>query len=147
MTEELLVFADSDEVKKELELADPTAIHAEPGTDPELDQQADGLVEKLISIDPTQSEAAESAKNAIETMGLSLQESASNRSAMLKEPIRKMSSHADDGGDVAKSLVDLKVKVEELDPGDLDLEAGWITRLLGMIPGIGTPLKRYFHPL
>jgi uncharacterized protein YaaN involved in tellurite resistance len=144
MTEELLVFADSDEVKKELKMADPTAIQADPGTDPELDQQADGLVEKLIAIDPTQSEAAESAKHAIETMGLSLQETASNRSAMLKEPIRKMSSHADDGGDVAKSLVDLKVKVEELDPGDLDLEAGWFTRLLGMIPGIGTPLKRYF---
>ena len=144
MTEELLVFADSDEVKKELKLADPTAIQAEPGTDPELDQQASMLVEKLIAIDPNQSEAAESAKNAIETMGLSLQESASNRSAMLKEPIRKMQSHADDGGEVAKSLIDLKLKVEELDPGSLDLEAGWLTRLLGLIPGIGTPLKRYF---
>jgi uncharacterized protein YaaN involved in tellurite resistance len=144
MTEELLVFADSDEVKKELKLADPTAIQAEPGTDPELDQQASNLVEKLIAIDPNQSEAAESAKNAIETMGLSLQESASNRSAMLKEPIRKMQSHADDGGEVAKSLIDLKLKVEELDPGSLDLEAGWLTRLLGLIPGIGTPLKRYF---
>jgi len=34
--------------------------------------------------------------------------------------------------------------VEELDPGKLDLEAGWFTRLLGRIPGVGTPLKRYF---
>ena len=72
MTEELLVFADSDEVKKELKLADPTAIHAEPGVDPELDQQASSLVAKLIAIDPTQSQAVQSAKNAIETMGLSL---------------------------------------------------------------------------
>ena len=144
MTEELLVFADDEAVKKELKLADPTAIHAEPGTDPELDQQASALVEKLIAIDPTQTKAAESAKHAIETMGLSLQEAASNRSAMLKEPIRKMQSHADDGGEVAKSLIDLKLKVEELDPGGLDLEAGWFTRTLGMIPGVGTPLKRYF---
>jgi uncharacterized protein YaaN involved in tellurite resistance len=40
--------------------------------------------------------------------------------------------------------VDLKIKVEELDPGKYDLEAGWLTRLLGRIPGVGTPLKRYF---
>ena len=26
----------------------------------------------------------------------------------------------------------------------VDLEAGWLTRLLGYIPGVGTPIKRYF---
>ncbi len=36
------------------------------------------------------------------------------------------------------------MKVEELDPGKFDFEAGWFTRTLGMIPGIGTPIKRYF---
>jgi uncharacterized protein YaaN involved in tellurite resistance len=36
------------------------------------------------------------------------------------------------------------MKVEELDPAKLDLSPGAFTRVLGMIPGIGSPLKRYF---
>jgi len=36
------------------------------------------------------------------------------------------------------------MQVEELDPARIDLEAGWFTRALGQIPGIGSPLKRYF---
>ncbi|MCI5129551.1 MAG: toxic anion resistance protein [Candidatus Electrothrix sp. AUS3] len=36
------------------------------------------------------------------------------------------------------------MQVDELDPGKFDFEAGWFARLLGMLPGIGTPLKRYF---
>ncbi len=143
MSEEILVLAEPEQVKQELKLADPTAIHVEPGTDPELDKQANGLAEKLLAIDPS-SEGAQSAKHAIEQMGLSLQEAATNRSAMLKEPIKKIAGRAEDGGEVANALIDLKVKVEELDPGDLDLEPGWFTRLLGMLPGVGTPLKRYF---
>ncbi len=143
MSEEILVLAEPEEIKQELKLADPNAIKVAPGTDPELDSQADGLVDRLMAIDPA-SDSAQSAKKAIEEMGLSLQEAATNRSAMLKEPIKKIAGRAEDGGEVAKSLIDLKIKVEELDPGGLDLEPGWITRLLGMLPGVGTPMKRYF---
>ncbi|MEM1091141.1 MAG: toxic anion resistance protein, partial [Pseudomonadota bacterium] len=55
-----------------------------------------------------------------------------------------LTARADDGGEVANALVDLKLQVEELDPGKVDLEPGWFARLLGMIPGVGTPIKRYF---
>ncbi len=143
MSEEILVLAEPEEIKQELKLADPNAIKVAPGADPELDSQADGLVDRLMAIDPA-SDSAQSAKKAIEEMGLSLQEAATNRSAMLKEPIKKIAGRAEDGGEVAKSLIDLKIKVEELDPGGLDLEPGWFTRLLGMLPGVGTPMKRYF---
>jgi len=36
------------------------------------------------------------------------------------------------------------VKVEELDPGQFDFQPGWTTRLIGQLPFVGTPLKRYF---
>lgn len=143
MSEEILVFADPQEVKKELAMTEPEAIAAEPGADPELEQQADALVEKILAMDPA-SDAAVNAKNAIENMGMDLQEAASNRSAMLQDPIRKLSARADDGGEVANALVDLKLQVEDLDPGNVDLEPGWFARLLGHIPGVGTPIKRYF---
>ncbi|MEM6576177.1 MAG: toxic anion resistance protein, partial [Pseudomonadota bacterium] len=119
------------------------SVQVETGADPELEKQADALVEKILAMDPA-SDAATNAKNAIENMGMDLQEKASNRSAMLQEPIRKLTARADDGGEVANALVDLKLQVEELDPGKVDLEPGWFARLLGMIPGVGTPIKRYF---
>lgn len=143
MSEDILVFADPEEVKKELAMTPPESVQAETGADPELEKQADALVEKILAMDPA-SDAATNAKNAIENMGMDLQEKASNRSAMLQEPIRKLTARADDGGEVANALVDLKLQVEELDPGKVDLEPGWFARLLGMIPGVGTPIKRYF---
>jgi uncharacterized protein YaaN involved in tellurite resistance len=50
----------------------------------------------------------------------------------------------EEGSEVANSLIDLKTEVEDLDPAHVDLQAGWATRILGYIPGVGTPLKRYF---
>ncbi|MEM1092921.1 MAG: toxic anion resistance protein, partial [Pseudomonadota bacterium] len=135
MSEDILVFADPEEVKKELAMTPPESVQAETGADPELEKQADALVEKILAMDPA-SDAATNAKNAIENMGMDLQEQASNRSAMLQEPIRKLTARADDGGEVANALVDLKLQVEELDPGKVDLEPGWFARLLGMIPGV-----------
>jgi uncharacterized protein YaaN involved in tellurite resistance len=34
--------------------------------------------------------------------------------------------------------------VEKLDPASFDLSPGWFTRIVGYIPGVGSPLKRYF---
>jgi uncharacterized protein YaaN involved in tellurite resistance len=55
-----------------------------------------------------------------------------------------LSRRSEDGGPVANALVDLKIQVEELDPARVDLSPGWFSRTLGLIPGIGTPMKRYF---
>ena len=63
---------------------------------------------------------------------------------MLQQPIKELSEHGTDGGPVAKSLVDLKLQVEELDPNQVNFDAGWFSRMLGYLPGVGTPLKRYF---
>lgn len=34
--------------------------------------------------------------------------------------------------------------MEDLDPARVDFESGWFTRIIGYLPGIGTPIKRYF---
>ena len=143
MSEELLVFAEPEKVRKELNLTEPGEVPTE-GAPAELEQQADQLVNRMVAIDPTSIEQTDSARHAVENMGMSLQEQASNRSAMLQEPIKNMYARAEDGGEVAAALVELKMKVEELDPGELDLEAGWFARMLGRLPGVGTPMKRYF---
>ena len=126
-----------DTVKAELAVVEP-----EP-TD-ELRTQAEAQVAQLLSIDPTNDEARTAARNAVDSMGRDLQTRSATRSRMLQAPLKDISHGSEDGGEVAKSLADLRIEVEKLDPSGLDTEAGWITRAIGRIPGVGTPLKRYF---
>jgi len=121
----------------ELALPEPEA------TDP-LRAQAAAQVEQLLSIDPANDDARTAAREAVDGMGRDLQTRSATRSRMLQAPLKEISHGTEDGGEVAKSLSDLRIEVEKLDPSGLDTEAGWFTRLVGKIPGVGTPLKRYF---
>jgi uncharacterized protein YaaN involved in tellurite resistance len=116
----------------------------EPGPTDELSAQAEAQVAQLLAVDPTNDEARTAARDAVDSMGRDLQTRSATRSRMLQAPLKEISHGTEDGGDVAKSLSDLRIEVEKLDPSGLDTEAGWFTRAIGRIPGVGTPLKRYF---
>ena len=141
-----IVFLPEDEVlKKELSLSEPATIKADVDVvDPEIKKQAETIAERLFTIDPKDMEVANDNKAAVETLGLEVQRKSSQQSDMLKEQIHVISSRSEDGGQVAKSLVDLKMQVEALDPVNFDFEPGFVSRTLGWIPIIGTPIKRYF---
>jgi uncharacterized protein YaaN involved in tellurite resistance len=141
---ENLVFADTPAIRQELHLEDPRTVHADPMEDPELTQQADDIVARVLKVDTADSDARHKTAAAIESMGGQLQSEAGRRSQMLKQPLADLMRRSEDGGEVANALVDLKIQVEDLDPGEYDFEAGWFTRLLGRVPGVGTPMKRYF---
>ena len=125
--------------KTKAELALP-----EPDPDSELQDRARTQAGQLLSFDPADESSREQSRLAIEEMGQDLQRRAASKSRMLQQPVREMARGSEDGGPVAKSLVDLRVEVEKLDPTSLDLDPGWFTRLVGTVPGVGTPLKRYF---
>jgi uncharacterized protein YaaN involved in tellurite resistance len=131
-------------IKKELDLKEPMQIDIDAGEEKDLDAKADAFVQQLIDFDPSQIDAENDRKRAVEQMGAQIQKRAAKQSSLLKEPIKKLSQRSEDGTDVSNSLIDLKMTVEELDPGKFDFEPGWFTRTLGLIPGVGTPLKRYF---
>ncbi|MGD9369611.1 MAG: toxic anion resistance protein, partial [Desulfobacteraceae bacterium] len=142
-----LVPADPRTIRGEVGLIDPQAIAAPETPDPQMEQQAMAFVQTVLNINPEDPAALDARRQnaaAVEMLGSGSQKEAAHRSAMLKEPIRKLAARGEDGGEVANALVNLKVKVEELDPGGFDFEAGWFTRTLGFLPGIGTPLKRFF---
>ncbi len=143
MSDQTMTVAKPEDIRQELGLTTTETVTVTTEETSALETQADTIVERLLDIDP-KSTRADAARSAIETMGLDVQEAATNRSAMLREPINKIMKKTEDGGEVAGALIDLKIQVEELDPGNADLEAGWFTRLLGWLPGVGTPLKRYF---
>ncbi len=142
-----LFLADPASIRKEMALPEPGALSIPDQPDPALDKQASSFVQSVLQFnpeDPAQQDERTRNVAAVEGLGSKTQQEASYRSAMLKEPIRKLAARGEDGGEVAKSLVDLKLQVEELDPGKFDFEAGWVSRSLGFIPGIGTPLKKFF---
>jgi len=136
-----LHVATAQELRQELALGEPAAVKP---ADKALEAKADKFVAALLSLDPADFKSREDGKGAIENMGLDLQRRAAQKSEMLKQPIKKLTDRSQEGGEVANALIDLKMKVEEIDPGQLDLEPGWFSRTLGLIPGVGTPLKRYF---
>lgn len=131
-------------LKQDLKLTASAAIAVHPGQQPELDRRAEDFVKALVAVNPVDESARASAKNSVESIGYDLQKEAARQSEMLKQPLHALAKKSEDGGEVAKSLIDLKMQVEDLDPGSIALEAGWFSRTIGMIPGIGNPMKRYF---
>ena len=127
-----------------VEAAKAELVVVEPEPTDELQAQATAQVEQLLAIDPTNEDARTAARDAVDSMGRDLQSRSATRSRMLQAPLKDISHGTEDGGEVAKSLSDLRIEVEKLDPSGLDTEAGWFTRAVGRIPGVGTPLKRYF---
>lgn len=143
-TRDKLKVATPAAVKQDLALADPKAIVLAPGDATQLEQQADALVQRLLTLDAEEMAERVARKQAVEQMGLDVQRRAARQSALLKQPVKALTTRSQDGGQVANALLDLKLKVEELDPGKFDFEPGWFARAVGRLPGVGTPLKRYF---
>lgn len=139
-----LTVADPITLKQELNFGDPAKLQVIPAEEQQLATQAADVVVRILNTNPSDHAASSGVKEAIEAMGVQVQRDAARRSEMLKQPIAALSQRGEDGGEVANSLVDLKMQVEELDPSGLTLEAGWLSRLFGYLPGVGTPLKRYF---
>jgi len=142
-----LVPADSTQIKQQLGLAESGGLTPEKEVDPALEKMADDFIRAVMDFNPDDSSQLDCRDQhiaSVETLGAKIQNQAAQRSAMLKEPIRKLAAKGEDGGEVANALVDLNMKVEELDPGNFDFEAGWFPRLVGLLPGVGKPVKRYF---
>ena len=114
--------------------------------DPEVIKLADQEAAKILSASAGSPEQQAELKAAVEGLGLRTQREASHKSELLKDPIKALAAAGEDGGEVAKSLVDLKFQVEDLDPARVDFEAGWLTRMVGFfLPKIlANPLRRYF---
>ena len=138
-----LAISQTETIKKELQFDTPIEESSDK-VDPKLDAKADQLADTLINFKDNEVEKKEEIKGAVEQMGADIQRKSAQQSQMLQQPIRDLQERSAQGGKVAKSLIDLKIQVEELDPHKFDFSPGWFSRLVGKLPGVGTPLKRYF---
>ncbi|MBA2780961.1 toxic anion resistance protein [Billgrantia kenyensis] len=110
--------------------------------DPELEQMADSFVEEVLA---SEGEALDRQRRAVDEMGLELQQQAAHHSEMLQTPLRKLAHQGDEGGPVAKALIDLREHMQGLDPHQQRLASGPFDRLLSRIPGAGSRVQRYFR--
>lgn len=141
---ELDTLLSVDQIKKDLVLHSPQEVQGNLPGGSDLDQKAAQFVDKILNLNPQDYKNKEEQKNAVDTFGLDLQKEAAKKSELLKQPVKKLSDRSAEGGDVANSLINLKLKVEELDPSKFSFEEGWVSRTLGFLPGVGNPLKKYF---
>jgi uncharacterized protein YaaN involved in tellurite resistance len=118
----------------------PAVAVAPTQFDNEIETKARQFVDQLLNPKMNNSQR----RDAVDTLGAQTTEKARQYSAMLSQPIKNLKTSAvDGGGPIANSLVELTMQVEELDPIQLS-EAGGFSRLVGAIPGVGKPIKRYF---
>lgn len=127
-----------EQIEREVEIG----VAPDPGEDPALVEMADTFVRDVLE---SSEGGAGRQRAAIDGMGIEVQRLAAHRSAMLQTPIRKLAHQGDEGGPVARALVELRGKMQELDPGRHALSTGGLARALSFIPGVGNPMQRYFH--
>jgi uncharacterized protein YaaN involved in tellurite resistance len=145
--EEGLQVSDTELVKQEMGLGEPQALQESESVDLEMENMAAEFIQKILSFNPADAAQADVRTQniaTVENLGAKVQKDSAIRSGMLKEPIRKLAAKGEDGGEVANALVNLNMQVEELDPGNFDMEAGWFPRMFGFIPGVGKSVKKYF---
>ena len=110
----------------------------------ELDKKVDEFV-NLILREQTQSEAFKTKISGVHTLANEEIRAAANISnRLLQQPVRAMNSGLfDEGSTISKSLVDLRRKIEELDP---TRKANLLQpkKLLGLIPW-GSSIQDYFR--
>jgi uncharacterized protein YaaN involved in tellurite resistance len=116
------------------------ALVAIPTDDPGIETEATALLSRLDTahIQSSNSDLAE----AIEQIGEDSKRSVTRRSQMLRKPIAELARNSEDGGPVAKGLLDLRKQVDDLNPHNFDFtdRSTWWSGLLG-----GTkPIQQYF---
>ncbi|MBN1183111.1 MAG: toxic anion resistance protein [Bacteroidales bacterium] len=128
-----------DDIKRDLGL--PQVIEEEK-IDPVFDAQTDKLIEDLFGgklDDHTK-------KRYVNEMGMKYQTALANHSKILDQSMRTLSK-TQDGGSVAKNLLELRNQVEDLNPKRYNLSspAGATAKFFRRLLGKNNPISRYFE--
>lgn len=109
-----------------------------------LEKQSNDIVSSIFNIDSRDLKLQQEKAVAIRELGANLQREIFRRSALLKQPMSKLVSDAEDGGSVAHALLTLQEQTDRINPNKFDFSMGALRRFLSIIPGIGTPISKWF---
>jgi uncharacterized protein YaaN involved in tellurite resistance len=132
------------ELMTELQFSEDQPPAVQTQVKPEIERQAEDIVSKLLNVKSDALEEREQYKVAIRTIGHPIQTELAKQSQLLREPMALLIKDAEDGGRVAKGLIALQEQVNQINPNKFDFNMSGFRRLLAKIPGVGTPLSRWF---
>ncbi len=142
-TDEKLEVLDKTDLAAELKINQDEAVAATE-EDIELAKQAESVVATILSIDAKDLAAQEKQSAAITNLGKKVQLELAKQSQLLSQPMTLLVKEAEDGGEVATSLLSLQEQVNTINPNRVDFTMSTIRRLLAKIPGVGTTMSRWF---
>lgn len=127
------------EIREELGL---NTITLEDSSVTQLDQEAERFTNEIVNMNLDEENTTDSFKNAINNFGLSIQEDCAHHSKMLKEPIRSFTQNSSEDSAIGKTLIDLTLKVEDLDPNKVQIfNDNFVGKFLN---NAKRQIKRYF---
>lgn len=109
-----------------------------------LEKKSDQIINSLFDLDNKDLRAQQQKAVSIRELGSGVQREIYNRSTMLKQPMSKLVNDAEDGGSVAHALLALQEQTDKINPNSFDFTMSGIRRLLAKIPGVGTPISKWF---
>ena len=80
--------------------------------DPTVQSRADALFTDLMSLSRSTDNDRTQARSTVDSLGQALQKESARQSQLLQAPVQQLAGRAEDGGEVANALIDLKVQVE-----------------------------------
>lgn len=104
-----------------------------------LKEVADKNVEMIMSLDLESLGERKEILQSIETFGLHTMKSSSQKNSLLQVTIGNLSKTGDEGGQVAKDLAELQIKLKDLDPSVIDFAKK------GFLGKIFNPIRAYFQ--
>ncbi|MGF2686668.1 toxic anion resistance protein [Marinobacter sp. DUT-3] len=134
-----LVLADEAQLKNELTIATGEGV-----ADPELQAQAKEVVTDLANVDIRDIAKREHHAQTVSKLGDSVTQQIAHQSTLLKQPLTNLVKDAEDGGPVANGLLLLQEQVSAINPNHVNFSMGTLRRILARIPGVGTPIGRWF---
>ncbi|MDC7223546.1 MAG: toxic anion resistance protein [Spirochaetales bacterium] len=105
-------------IKEELGLE---KVILDEGNKNELEKEADRFADEVVNMNMDEEYDSGQFKDIMDSYGLSIQEECSHHSKMLQEPIRQFSMNCSEDSAIGKSLVDLTIKVEDLNPNKIEI--------------------------
>ena len=112
--------------------------------DAALSKQADEIMQRLLNVGEKDLDQRRKLNKSVASIGYPVQAQLAKQSQMLKAPMTTLVNDAQDGGAVANGLLTLQEQVNNINPNKVDFTMSSLRRLLSKLPGVGTPMARWF---
>ena len=109
-----------------------------------LDLRSEEIVNDLFNLKAQDLRAQQEKAKSFRSLGAQVQRELTRRSALLKQPMSQLVNDAAEGGEVAKSLLALQEQTNSINPNNINFNPNFIRRMVAKIPGVGTPISRWF---